>query len=287
MRFRPVRTSWPACILLAFTLHPPFSSLSAWQDAAKTPRVVSLAFEGHSSVDEASLRKVFRHVREGGVYSAEALRFDAGRLEEYYRDQGYLRVSVGECPVEERPQPDGTTAVAIRVPISEGPRYLLKSLEVRGAESLSSESLLQMAPLRTGEPFSRRRLEEWRAKIAESYQSMGYLRFRGELNQKDDDLRHTVAVELACTEGDVYRVRKISVIGDESVDVTEFRRKILVGEGGVYNPEMVILTLQLLNELRIYKPLTQSDVKIRIDDDAHAVDVEFRVESRQAPSIVR
>ncbi len=284
VRFHRAWAFLPSWLLLVCFLSP---SVRAAQGAKPDQRVASLTFEGNSSVDEATLRRVFRHVRVGSAYSSESLRFDSGRLEEHYRDQGYLRVSIGEFSVEQRPEADGSIGVVIRVPISEGPRYVLKSLEVRNAESLSPESLLQMAPLRTGQPYSWRRLEEWREKIVESYMSMGYIRFRGELTQEIDDDRHNVAAVLDCVEGGVYRVRRISIIGDESVDATEFRKKILVGEGGVYNPEMLTLTLQLLNELGIYKPMTGSDVELKIDDTTRAVDVVFRVSSRRAPSLLR
>jgi hypothetical protein len=73
------------------------------------------------------------------------------------------------------------------------------------------------------------------------------------------------------------------VKGDDQTDPADFKRHILVGEGGVYNPAMIGLTLQFLNQTGIYRPLTPADVEIKIDDAHAAVEIVFHVTRRQSP----
>ncbi len=134
-----------------------------------------------------------------------------------------------------------------------------------------------MVPMRTGQPYSRGKMAEWRDKILDSYQSMGYIRARAELREDVREVRRVVDCVLECTEGEAYRVRSIIVEGEPSINRPDFKRHLLVGEGGVYNPEMLVLSLHFLNQMRVFNPISQSDVDVRIDDAAHAVDLVFRV----------
>jgi outer membrane protein insertion porin family len=240
-------------------------------------RIVSIEFAGNDSMDPGRLKAQMRASREGGVYRSDALKYDMRQLEAFYREQGFLRARAGEPSVESRDGGGVPGGVVIRIPLAEGPRYLLGAVSVKNARVLDEASIRRMSPLREGEPYSRGKMEEWRDKIAESYQSMGYLRFRGDLEESVNDLRQRVDVSLACDEGGVYRVRKIAIACDASINPAELKRKLLVAEGAVYNPEMLSFTVQFLNEMRIFKPISGSDIQLTVDEAALAVDIVLKL----------
>jgi hypothetical protein len=78
-------------------------------------------------------------------------------------------------------------------------------------------------------------------------------------------------------------VGKITVVGDESINTSDFKRHLLLGEGGLYNPEMVSLSIQFLNQMRVYKPISESDVQSRIDDTRNTVDLVFHLSLLRKP----
>ena len=84
-----------------------------------------------------------------------------------------------------------------------------------------------------------------------------------------------------------YRVRSITVEGDPSIDRADFKRHLLVGEGSLYNPEMLTYSLHFVNQMRAYNSISQSDVEVKIDDSASVVDLVFRVRplKKAAPSL--
>jgi outer membrane protein insertion porin family len=239
--------------------------------------VLSVEISGNKALDSAQVKRQLRVSREGGWYHPDALQNDLKNIERFYQDHGFLRSKAGPPVVEMKALPGKGQGAVIRIPISEGPVYMVGELVIRNAKVLSTASLLQMAPVRPGEPYSRKKIQDWREKIAESYESMGYIRFHAEAQENIHDVRRVVDCALEVDEGQEYRVGKIIIQGDSSIDVLDFKKRLLVGEGGVYNPEMLSLSLHFINEMRAYRPLSQSEIEVRIDDANHTVDLVFNV----------
>ncbi len=238
--------------------------------------VLSLQIEGNTGIASTRLKSRLRFTREGGWYSPETLRAELRELADYYRDNGYLQARIGEPQVELKTLEGRGQGVLIRIPVEEGPVYALGSLTLLNAKVFAVETLLQMAPLSSGQPYSREKLRDWLSRIRDSYSEMGYIRFDTEIKEAIHELTRTVDCTVEFSEGASYRVRHITVLGD-GIDPAEFKKQLLVGEGGVYNPQMLAYSLQFLNLRRTYRPFGPSDVEIRIDDEAQTVDLMFRV----------
>lgn len=268
-----------ACLSAAFILSiwclSPFFAASA-----QTPPLTigSITFDGNNRIDTRRLKNLLRMSREGSLYSPENLKAELQVLEELYQDEGFLRAAVGPAKVEVQTL-GANKAAAIRIPISEGPVYNVHEAAIKGAYVIPPETLLQLCPLKKGQPYSRTKTERWQEKIAEAYHDMGYLRFESAVREDLRESSHSVDVTLECTEGKPYSVGKITVIGDESIDQRDIKRRLLLGEGGVYNPEMLSLSIQFLNQMHLYKPISDSDIEIRIDDVKGAVDLILRLTS--------
>jgi len=253
--------------LLCPTVAPP---------AAESVTILSIEFEGNRALDSTRLRSQLRHARQGAPYQAEVLKLELQNLERFYRDEGFLRVAVGRPSVGFSEVAGRGKVAAVKVPIDEGQRYTLAKLDVRDAKALSPATLLQMSPLRKGMPYSRARLSAWVEKVTEAYYSLGYLRVRLTLREAIDDAGRVVDCTLDCVEGEVYRVRTIRVAGLDGDEASrDFLKRLLVGIDMPYNPEMLVVSLHLLNQMGIYQPMTQGQVKVTIDDAARSVDLEF------------
>lgn len=269
---------WVLACLLTLATMPPATLY------AQSIPILSLTFEGNATLNAAQLKAQMRMSRDGGWYNPESLRMELQNLQKYYQDEGFLKAKVGTPSVEQRTVPGRGEAVAIRVPIEEGPRYNVGEITVKDAQVFKPATLLQMSPLRTGQPYSRRRLNDWKDKIEGSYQTMGYIRIEINVVENIHDFRHVVDFALELKEGNPYRVGKINVTGDDSVNPVEFKKLLLLGQGSLYNPEMVSLSIAFLNNMRAYRHISDSDVEVKIDDTAHTVDLTFRVVSLRKPT---
>ncbi len=250
--------------------------LAAVSAQMQFPLITSIGFDGNRSMSAQQLKRMMLTSLEGRAYVAGNLDADLRRIEQAYRDEGFLEAKVGPPEVNLQTAGNGKIA-AIRIPVVEGARFALKEAAIRNVQVLPASSLMQMSPLQKGQPYSRVRIAQWQAKIEEAYRSMGYLRAHCNAQETLHEADSTVDCVLDCEEGKLYSVGKINVIGDASIDRLQFKRRILVSEGGVFNPDNLALSIQFLNEMRLYKPISYSDVEIAIDDAKGTVNLTWHL----------
>jgi outer membrane protein insertion porin family len=238
----------------------------------------SVSFEGNRSIGGQQLKNLLQTSSEGSSYSARNLQTDLQAIEEFYRDEGFLSARVGPPDVQFRSLAGRKTA-SIRVPVSEGPAYSTGKLEIKNAHVFETRTLLQMLSLKKGQTFSRRKIFQWQAKVEDAYHAMGYVRFRSSLHENVDEGTKTVDATIELTEGKPYSVGKISVVGDDSINLSDFKRHLLIGEGGPFNPDMINTTISYLNQMRRYQPVFPSDVEIRINDLDGTVDLAWHLKA--------
>jgi outer membrane protein insertion porin family len=238
--------------------------------------IATIQFEGNRSLSALQLRSLLRISQEGREYSAENLISDLQRVERAYRDEGFLNARVGPPEVKIQALGENKGAV-VRIPVTEGPRYSVGQLAVKGAQVLPPSTLMQMCPLQKGQPYSRIKISQWQMKIEETYREIGYLRVRCIAHEDLSGAGKTANCTLDCVEGTQYSVAKIAVVGDASVDPLQFKRRLLLSEGGIFNPEMLVLSIQFLNQMDLYKPISNSDVTIDIDDAKGTVDLTWHL----------
>lgn len=237
--------------------------------------ILSVTFDGNKALDAGRLKSQLKVSRDGGWYHPETLKTELKSVERLYQDEGFLRASIGPPAIEFQTVQGKGQAAVIRIPVSEGVRYTLGELSFKNSNAIKPAALMQLSPVRTGQPYSRSKIAQFREKIEEGYHSLGYLRFEVTVREEIHDLKKVVDCVFECKEGNIYRIGKISIAGDESINRSEFKKQILLSEGGVYNPELLTLSVAFLNSLRVYRPVSESDVEIRIDDAKSTVDIIF------------
>ncbi len=187
-----------------------------------------------------------------------------------------MHAEVGPPDVQIQGTEEVKTAV-ITIPVAEGDQYRAGKIGVENVHAISSKTIMQLCPLKQGDPYSRIRISQWQEMIEEKYRELGHIRIlcraQEELNEDDKSVDCTVA----CEEGKSYTIGKITLVGDESIDALQFKRQLLFREGGLFVPEMLVSSLQYLNRMAVYKPISYSDVQMDIHDDEGTVDLAFRV----------
>jgi outer membrane protein insertion porin family len=239
-------------------------------------RISAVEFEGNRSLNTQQLRQLLQVSLEGNRYVAENLKADLQRVEQTYREEGFLNAKIG--PPDVLIQTIGNSKNAlIRIPVVEGSRYTLRGAAVRNAHALAPAALMQMCPMEKGQPYSRTKISQWQSKIEEAYRSMGFIRARCNVLETLHEIDKTAECIMECEEGKSYRVGKITLIADESIDRVQFKRRLLLSEGGNFDPEYLSLSIHFLNQMRIYRPISNSDVEIRIDDALGTVDLVWHI----------
>jgi outer membrane protein assembly factor BamA len=245
------------------------------------PAVIqSVSFEGNSARSVQQLKPLLRLSREGAQYLPGNLRLDLQQVQLFYQDSGFLNARVEAPDVQIRAAGTKGTA-AIRIRIVEGPLYATGEIAAGKTQAVPTSTITQMCPLKKGEPYSRIRIAQWRSKIEDAYRSLGYLKAACTPREAVNESGKTVDCSLECTEGKPFSIGKITLTGDPSVNPAEFKKRLFFSEGGVFNPEMIALTTQYLNQSNLYEPISGSDIQMKVDDEKGTVDLSIRVAPRK------
>jgi outer membrane protein insertion porin family len=266
------------------------------------PRIAirDVAFVGNRAVGDAQLlstlkwnrpEHLFSFATNRGRYDTNRIAEDSQRVEDYYRDLGYVRARV-EAP-EVRPldtSPDGSVqAVQLRVAVDEGARYRIGTLSFEGNKVVQTAALLPLFEMKSGDWYSQRSVREAFEKARDLYGSGGYIEFTAfpDLQPRDTTAGAAqpaiVDVTIRITEGDQYMVNRLSFTGNTTTRDSVIRREIQLVEGGVFNRQALKYSVQRINQLGYFKPLEGGDKDVAVEKAAgreRAVDVTVKVEEQ-------
>ena len=198
--------------------------------------LADLRFEGNEKIDDDRLRELIS-TRPAGILSALPL-VDDGRLVDsvladdldnlaaFYALEGYVDAEVGP-PLVER---DGNDLTVI-VPIEEGERQTVASIDVLGVESLEENELRRDLPLTTDGPFHPRLLDESLNRIRERYERQGYdsARVSASVGWDAEHLRADVLVRVL--EGPQTVVDRVIVRGNRRTNAEIIRQTLGFEQG--------------------------------------------------------
>ncbi|MCG3173634.1 MAG: Outer membrane protein assembly factor BamA [Myxococcota bacterium] len=168
------------------------------------------------------------------IYDEERFSRGLAALEEYYRSNGYLNVRIEPPEVHATADRSG---LYLRIEIDEGPQTLVEHIEFAGAEAIPESLLRPQVPLRSGDPVDLAVVEAARARLAETYENLGYVFARVEYSLKRDDPRRGV-IRYSISEGPQVTVGAV-LPRRESLRRTNVRvviEHLMFSEGDVYTP---------------------------------------------------
>jgi outer membrane protein insertion porin family len=226
-------------------------------------------------------RGMFGWITGGGTYQEAKYEADADLIQSYYRNEGYVRVRVGQPEIRTlEDSDDGKTRwVELRIPITEGPRYRVGDLTLAGNTIARSEALRPLFKLEKGEWFSEKRIRDGLIKSREIYGGAGYIEFTGFPDYKfsDDPTNEaavpdaladvapqapqtpTVDITMQLTEGPQYLVNRITFVGNTTTRDNVIRREMRLIEGSIYNMEALKYSIRRLNQLGYFEQINEQD----------------------------
>ena len=217
-------------------------------DRGRKHKVERILFNGNYAVSQKELMAQVvvkkSHIWTHGRFSQRLLKQSSDNIQAVYQDRGYEDVKVTAQAVDREPQIDITFEIA------EGPQTIVEDLRVSGNENVPYAELT--APkgfeLRSGAPYSPRKLAEDRNRISATYLNRGYLNaeVKATLQPNAGD-PHRVNVAYAITEHQLVRINEVVYLGQKHTRLPLIARttKIL--------PETPMRRVQMLEaESRVY-----------------------------------
>ena len=307
----------PKLVHLTFTL-----------DEGPKVRIRRLEFAGNKAIGDGALKRQMKAngerggfqdavhlpmwlmslIGDKGTYQEARFDEDAERIVAYYRDHGYIRANVGVPELEVLSDSDDkkTRWVALRIPITEGPRYKVGSFDVAGNTVVTTDFLKPLFKLTPGNYYSEKGIRKGLEKAQEAYGAGGYFEFTGypelkprdEVNPNEPEAPEAlkapepatpassdpplVDVTMRIQEGLQFFVNRITFTGNTTTRDNVIRREMRLLEDGVFNTEALKFSVKRLNQLGYFKPLEgTSDVDVRkTPNEPNKVDVNLKLEEQ-------
>ena len=227
-------------------------------------QVAELRFEGAAAYSRKELLSFFPSAREGllgleaPAFSNRKLRAEAEALEAFYRGNGFLDAQVG--PLEVRMEEGGRRARVV-VPVDEGPRYLLESVQLRGCEALSEERRETLLAPFLGAPYHPRHPFEIRGRVQDELAKGGHAEAEVRIERSLDSAAGQVRIVIHADPGPVIFVSHIEIEGHRHTREAFIRSQLAFEAGQRYS-----LGLERESFRRLYRTGLFRSVRLSLGD---------------------
>jgi len=218
--------------------------------------VEEIAIEGNQAVPEKQLRKLLVTQEKGlplvrpGRLVDEVLKDDAGAILGYYQTHGWVNAKVEDPTVTEGSKPD---RLVVNMRITEGPRALVTTRKVVGAEHVAEDQLDDILSVKVGEAFNPNEVRQDSFSLQNHYRNRGWR----EASVKDDwnlspdgtaaDVTYTVEEGMRSFFG------KTIVRGNTRTGTDRITRLVTWDEGDPFSEQEVLTTQRNLTRTGVFR----------------------------------
>jgi outer membrane protein insertion porin family len=253
-------------------------------------KIADVVFDGNSAFSDRKLgsqmkdnkpRGWLSFITGAGTYAEAKFPDDAEKINEFYRNEGYVKAVVGAHKVEVvRDSEDGKTRwVRLRIPVDEGVRYRVGAFNIADNTAVKTDALRKFFKIKEGDYFDLKKIRKGVQQAQKLYGSAGFFKWqpdpvicpRGFDCQTGDpipgqDTPPIVDITVKMVEGKQFFVNRITFAGNTTTRDNVVRRELRVYEGGVFSTEGLTESIRRLNQLGYFKPLEGKADEIKISD---------------------
>ena len=187
------------------------------------------------------------------LYRPEGLRVDLQLLQNFYQNNGFINIQLGEPTVEINRE---ASSVVMTIPIaSEGEQYKVGAVGLTGDEIFEEAELRRMVRLRTGEIYSREQVRNDILGLTNAYTDQGYAFADATPTIALDNERRLVNVTYTIQPGPRVYIGRIDIRGNERTRDWVIRRELRIDEGELYSGQQLLRSRQRLTNLDYFEEI--------------------------------
>ncbi len=214
-------------------------------------------------------------------YSKQKLSGDLEKLRSYYQDRGYLEMNIDSTQVSITPDKE---QIYITVNISEGPRFTVGDVRIAGDLVVPASELEKLEQIKTGDVFSRTKLQASTKDMSDRLGSEGYAFANVNAVPEIDRKAAKASFTFYIDPGRRAYVRRINISGNAKTRDVVIRREFRQLEDAWYDTQRIDRSKARAKRLGYF-----DDVNIEtppVPGTSDQVDVDVTVTERQTGSLL-
>ena len=214
-------------------------------------------------------------------YSRQKLSADLEKLKSFYMNRGFLEFNVESTQVSISPDKQD---VFITLNVNEGERYQVSSVKLAGDFSISEDELRKLVTIKTGDVFSRERLNDSTKAVGERLGKEGYAFANVNAAPEIDKVKRQVAFTIFVDPGKRVYVRRLNITGNTKTRDEVVRREMRQMEGGWYDSERVSASKLRLDRLGYFSEVAVETPAVQGTSDQ--IDVNMNVKEKPTGNLM-
>ena len=214
---------------------------------------------------------------DAGILRREELGNDVERIKEVYLNIGYLNVQASLPVVELTEDRQGFT---VTYTIVEGEPFTVGEVGFRGNTVFEEQELMKQSKIKPGEVFQRAAIREEKTRLEDLYGGRGYAFARVTPSVVPNPQTKTAAIIFRIEEGEMMRVNRIRIRGNDKTRDNVIRRELRINEQEVIDTKAMKRSFQRLNNLNFFETVEIFPKKVAPDK----VDLDVKVKEKPTGS---
>lgn len=251
-------------------------------DEGPKVKIDKIEITGNEALSDRKVKKamktsewwLFSFITKGGHYESSVLKADVDRIKDLYHDNGYIQAVVSEPVVE---LSEDKEWMNITIAVSEGAQFKVSSIGFSGDGVFTEDELREKVTSKPGEVLSRARLWADVAALSDMYSDKGYATASVFPDIIPDEKNKQAAVVFRINSGDLYRIGRIEISGNQKTRDKVVRREMRLDEGDLFSGSLLKRSYQRINNLNVFDEV---NLKPKPDPEEKTVDIDIQVKEK-------
>jgi outer membrane protein insertion porin family len=237
--------------------------------------VREINFSGNTFASASTLRGRMetkaQNIFNPGVFQDRVLEEDRLRIEQYYRERGYIDAKVVDIIQETERDEE-----------AERSQYTFGGIEFHGNEIFEDEELRGLVRLRDGAVLNASRLEEGLAQVQDRYYQHGYIFNQFSIDEARDEQALSIEFVMEIVEQPQAHIENIIIRGNDKTADEVILREIPLQVGDVFSVSRIREGIQNLHNLQYFSAINPETPQGSVDG---LMDLVINVEEAQTADI--
>jgi outer membrane protein insertion porin family len=264
------------------TISPEAVSLTYQIEEGPKVKIKKINIEGNKAISAGKIKGAMEtkewwllsFITSSGYFKKDRMELDIERIRDLYFNNGYIQVAVGEPRIQ---LTDDKKGMIITIPVSEGDRFKISSIEFSGNKVFSDDEIKKRIKMQPDNYFSKENLKKDILSISELYSEDGYALITVTPDLIPDETKKIVKLILSIDEGDKYNIGRIEISGNTKTRDKVIRREVRFDEGDVFNSALLRRSYEMINNLNFFETV---EIIPKPQPENKKVDIDIKVKER-------